>query len=273
MPKDHNESSMMTSSIRNDSQGLNDSEEWADAAKQFAMFDASVSRRYLNTVKLFSEQLEKSKEHKIEDLFEPNLNMFGELDDQNDDTPDEMEFKKLCAERANSSHYPPGSKKSDFLDWPGDQADGEENETQQEPSVVPSTYPEQNIGSTCLVELEEDEEWVWPSKPPLGETETVTETRARPENVWVDDTESDLSYLADAKQQSNTDTWADFSSFPNTNPGATTWPGSEARENGENSDWPLNSCHDPKPSDPATVGLAASISHPQKEKETDSSEA
>ncbi|CAL2033033.1 unnamed protein product [Caenorhabditis brenneri] len=78
------------------------------------------------------------------------------------------------------------------------------------------------------------------------------------------------------------DMWADFSSFPTVSPSTSAaaastnsssnstsaWPGADEHEQGEASDWPLDSSHDSKPTDSVIVGFAANISRPE-----DSSEA
>ncbi|KAF1765423.1 hypothetical protein GCK72_005375 [Caenorhabditis remanei] len=260
---DFNDSSVL-SSIKNDSHGFNDSEEWTDASAKFAEMDASSSANRAFTG--------------FGSPFEADLNRFSEFEGQFE-TPDEDEFKKLCSERANSSTCS-GSQQgfeTSHIQWPGEQEKEEEKQT-AETVIEPSTYPQETEGSESIVE--QDDEWVWPTEPPLGETEVITQAGPRPETNWVDDSAPDFSYLGKSPPAQE-DMWADFSSFPTVSPSTSTavvapvvnnvasaWPGADTPEQGESSDWPLSSSHDSKPSDPATLGLAASISHPE-----DSSEA
>ncbi|CAQ35025.1 Serine/threonine-protein phosphatase 6 regulatory subunit [Caenorhabditis elegans] len=262
MQHDFNDSSVV-SSIRNDSHGFNDSEEWTDASTKFAEMDATSSAK-----QAFSG---------FSSPFEPNMQRFSDFEGQFDDTPDEDEFRKLCSERANSSSCAGISFETSPIKWPGE-AEKTSEKASEPPSVVASTYPQQTNGNQAFLEQEEgDGEWVWPTVPPLGETEVVTQTGHRPENNWVDETAPDFSHL-DMAPPKEDDMWADFSSFPTISPTAAAnsasssssdaWPGSDIHLQGEASDWPLNNSHESKASDPVMVGLAASISHPG-----DSSEA
>ncbi|PIC46013.1 hypothetical protein B9Z55_005840 [Caenorhabditis nigoni] len=263
MQHDFNDSSLL-SSVRNDSHGFNDSEEWTDASTKFAEMDASSS-----ATRGFAA---------FGSAFDADLNRFSEFDGQFD-TPDEDEFRKLCSERANSSSCTGAQHgfEASPIKWPGEQ--DKEEKKPAEPAVVPSTYPQETEGSETNVDQDEsDGEWVWPTSPPLGENEVVTETGPRPETNWVSDLEPNFSYLDKPPPQD--DMWADFSSFPTVSPSTSTavvapthddptiaWPGADTHQQGENSDWPLNSSHDSKATDPACVGLAASISHPESSSE------
>ncbi|CAI2339072.1 unnamed protein product [Caenorhabditis sp. 36 PRJEB53466] len=257
------DSSILGSSVRNDSShGFNDSEEWTDASAKFAEIDALSS----NNKRGFSNSFG----------FEVNLQRFSDME-QFEETPDEDEFKKLCSERANSSSCSGGKANFDVSTWPGEHEKDAEK-VLAEFNAATSTYPDITLGSTALIEPDEDDEWVWPTEPPLGENDVVSAPGPRPDNIWVDETLPDLSHLDMSPPQVD-DMWADFSSFPTTNPSTSAstsaaafaeWPGADASEQGESSDWPLSSSNDSKPTDPATVGLAASISPP---KDDNSSEA
>uniref|UniRef100_A0A1I7T0P2 Serine/threonine-protein phosphatase 6 regulatory subunit 3 n=2 Tax=Caenorhabditis tropicalis TaxID=1561998 RepID=A0A1I7T0P2_9PELO len=261
---DFNDSSVL-SSIRNDSHGFSDGEEWTDASTKFAEMDASssaASKAFTGFGSSFDQ---------------PNLQRFSEFD-VNFETPDEDEFRKLCSERANSSSCSGALNNFDTnpIEWPGEQEKEEEKKKAAETNVIPSTCPQETKGNEASVEQEEDEEWVWPTVPPLGETELVTQTGPRPDSIWVHDSAPDFSYLENP-QPIQEDMWADFSSFPTVSPSisvptavtATTsaatsnWPGADDKEQGEASDWPLSGKHDAKSSDPICVGIAASISHPE----------
>ncbi|UMM18020.1 hypothetical protein L5515_014286 [Caenorhabditis briggsae] len=206
MQHDFNDSSLL-SSVRNDSHGFNDSEEWTDASTKFAEMDSSSS-----ATRGFAAFGFRS-------AFDADLNRFSEFDGQFD-TPDEDEFRKLCSERANSSSCTGAQHgfEASPIKWPGEQ--DKEEKKPAEPTVVHNKPPPQD------------------------------------------------------------DMWADFSSFPTVSPSTSTavvapthddptiaWPGADTHQQGEDSDWPLNSSHDSKATDPACVGLAASISHPESSSE------
>lgn len=123
------------------------------------------------------------------------MQRFSDFEGQFDDTPDEDEFRKLCSERANSSSCAGISFETSPIKWPGE-AEKTSEKASEPPSVVASTYPQQTNGNQAFLEQEEgDGEWVWPTVPPLGETEVVTQTGHRPENNWVDETAPDFSHL------------------------------------------------------------------------------
>ncbi|EGT44804.1 hypothetical protein CAEBREN_21129 [Caenorhabditis brenneri] len=266
---DFNDSSVMSSIRNGSSHGFNDSEEWTDASTKFAEMDAT-STASRPTFAGFSSSFDQ-----------PNLQRFSEFEGQFD-TPDEDEFRKLCSERANSSSCSGAQNSFDVnpINWPGEQEKAEETKN-EESEPAPSTYSDDSKGEEAVIEQEEGGEWVWPTVPPLGETELITHDGPRPETNWVDDTFPDFSYLGKSPPIQE-DMWADFSSFPTVSPSTSAaaastnsssnstsaWPGADEHEQGEASDWPLDSSHDSKPTDSVIVGFAANISRPE-----DSSEA